>query len=160
MSAFRRFPPPASPPRRRVLAGAVALAAWPALPLRAASPSLPDIPELAAFLAGRQPRLERLVLDVPRLADDGNAVPARLALPGPFLPGAQVRTLALFSERNPVPTIMVLDYPLPVPRVEFETRIRLAGTQRLVAVAVLADNSVYAAVAEVEVSSSACLDGT
>jgi sulfur-oxidizing protein SoxY len=149
-----------SPQRRRVLAGAAALAALRVLPVRAAAPALPEIPEFTAMLAGRTPRLERLVFDLPRIAENGNAVPARVVLPGPFAAGAHVRTLALFSERNPVRTIIALDYPVPVGRVEFETRIRLAGTQRLVALAALADNTVYAAVAEVEVAGSACLDGS
>jgi sulfur-oxidizing protein SoxY len=155
--------PPASPARRRVLAGAAALAALPSLsspPAAAALPELPEIPELTAFLAGRTPRIERLVLTLPRLADDGNAVPARISMPGPFAPGAAVRTVVLYSERNPVHTIVMIDYLQPAARVELETRIRLAGTQRLVAVAALADNTVYAAIAEVEVSASACLDGT
>ena len=101
-----------------------------------------------------------LVLELPRLADDGNTVPVRLMLPGPFAAGAPVRTLALFSERNPVRTIIVVDYPLAVARVVFETRIRLAGSQRIVGVAVLADQTVYVAVAAIEVAASACVDGT
>jgi sulfur-oxidizing protein SoxY len=151
---------PLSPRRRRVLAGAAALAAARALPVSAAAPSLPDIADLKAMLAGRTPQTGRLVLDLPRIAEDGNTVPAKIVLPGPFAPNAGVRTLALFSERNPVRTIFALDYPVPVARVEFETRIRLAGTQRLVALAALADNTVHVAVAEVEVAASACVDGS
>ena len=155
------MPLPVSPARRRALAGARALAALRAVPARAAAaPALPDIPELQALLAGRAPKQDRLVLELPRLADDGNTVPVRLMLPGPFAAGAPVRTLALFSERNPVRTIIVVDYPLAVARVEFETRIRLAGSQRIVGVAVLADQTVYVAVAAIEVAASACVDGT
>ena len=157
---MKATPSPASPRRRRVLAGGAALAALRALPGRAAPFGLPDIPELAAMLGGRAPRSERLVLDMPRIAEDGSAVPARLELPGPFAPGAHPATLALFSERNPVRTMAVLEYPLPVARVEFETRVRLNGSQRIVAVAMLADGTVYTAVTEVIDAASACLDGT
>lgn len=151
---------PASMARRRVLAGAVAASALGALPVRAAVAELPEIPELTMMLAGRTPQRDRLVLELPRIAEDGNTVPLRIALPGPFAPGAHVVRLVLFSERNPVRTIIVLDYPLPVARVEFETRIRLAGTQRLVALAMLADQTIHAALAEVEVAASACTDGS
>jgi sulfur-oxidizing protein SoxY len=153
-------PDPASTTRRRVLAGAVAAVALRAVPLRAAAAGLPEIPELTIMLAGRTPKHERLVLEVPRIAEDGNTVPAKITLPGPFAPDAPLVKLALFSERNPVRTIIALDYPVPVARVELETRIRLAGTQQLVALAMLADQTIYVAVAEVEVAASACLDGS
>jgi len=159
MSVLRR-PPSVAISRRRLCAGATALMAWRSLPLQAASPELPDIPELSALLAGRAPRVARLQLDVPRIADDGNAVPVRLAVPGPFAAGMHVRTLALFAERNPVRTVVVVDFPQPVGRAEFETRIRLAGTQRVVAIAALANDEVLAATTEVVVAASACLDGT
>ena len=151
---------PPSKTRRRVLAGAAAAAALRAVPLHAAVAGLPDIPELTIMLAGRTPRRERLSLELPRIAEDGNTVPSRITLPGPFAPNAPLVKLALFSERNPVRTIIALDYPVPVSRVEFETRVRLAGTQRLVALALLADQTAYVAVAEVEVAASACVDGS
>lgn len=151
----------ASSARRRVVGGVVAAAAMKALPIFAAAPAeLPNIPELAAMLRLRPPARGRLVLDVPRIAEDGNTVPAKITMAGPFPSGAHVTALALFSERNPVHTIFALDFPQPVARMEFETRIRLAGTQRLVAVAALADDSVHVATAEVEVAASACVDGS
>src|SRR5262249_12020145 len=68
-----------------------------------ALPGLPVIPELDAALGGTTPRFERLTLDIPRLADNGNAVPMKVAMAGPFREGAHVTTLALYSEKNPVP---------------------------------------------------------
>jgi sulfur-oxidizing protein SoxY len=47
-----------------------------------------------------------------------------------------------------------------VGRVEVESRVRLAGTQRVAAVATLADGTLYAATADVIVTVSACIDGT
>jgi sulfur-oxidizing protein SoxY len=149
-----------SPQRRKILTSAAALAALHALPGRAAPLGLPDIPELVVMLGGRTPRTDRLVLDLPRIADDGSAVPTRLLLPGPFAPGTHLRTLALFSERNPVRTMMMVEFPAPVARIEFETRIRLNGSQRIVAVAMLADDTVHTAVADIIVAASACVDGT
>ena len=78
----------------------------------------------------------RVKLDIPRLADNGNAVPMRIgAMPGPFLPTAPLRSIRLYSEKNPVPLMMRLDFPVAPPRAEIDSRIRLAGTQRVVAVA-------------------------
>jgi sulfur-oxidizing protein SoxY len=146
--------------RRRWLQGAGAAAALAWLPVRAADIALPAIPLLQAYLAGRTPRRERLQLTLPAIADNGFSVPLRLAVPGPFAPGAHVRALRLFSETNPVPDMAVFEFPLPVARVEVDTRIRLAGTQQIVAIAELADGTLYAAAKEVIVTLAGCMDGT
>lgn len=151
---------PDSMPRRRVLTAAAALGLARALPVDAAPFGLPDIPELVAMLGGRTPKSDRLTLDLPRIADDGFAVPARIVLAGPLAAGVQVRTLALFSERNPVRTMLFIDYAVAPPRLELETRVRLNGTQRIVAATLMSDDSIYTAIADVIVAASACIDGT
>jgi sulfur-oxidizing protein SoxY len=145
--------------RRRLLTGAAALVACRALPAIAA-PELPDIPLLAQLLAGRTPRWERLRLELPALADNGLAVPMKLGMPGPFAPGPTVQAIHLFSEKNPVPDMAVFEFPAPLERIEIDTRVRLAGTQRVVAVAAMSDGALYAAMAEVIVTIAACLDGS
>jgi sulfur-oxidizing protein SoxY len=145
--------------RRRLLQGAGALALAPALP-SAAAPELPDIPLLAQLLAGRTPRWERLRLELPPLADNGLAVPLKLSMPGPFAPGPTVQAIHLFSEKNPVPDMAVFEYPVPVEKVEIDSRVRLAGSQKVVAVAVMSDATLYAASCDVIVTIAACLDGS
>lgn len=145
--------------RRRLLKGAAALIACRALPAIAA-PEMPDIPLLADLLAGRTPRWERLRMQLPALADNGLAVPLKLSMPGPFAPGPTVQAIHLFSEKNPVPDMASFEFQAPLERIEIDTRVRLAGTQKVVAVAVLSDASLYAAAAEVIVTIAACLDGS
>jgi len=146
--------------RRAWLQGAGALALVTCLPARAAVDALPAIPALQAYLAGRTPRMERLVLTLPSLADNGFSVPLRLAVTGPFAPGPYVRSLRLFSEANPVPDMAVFEFPLPVARVEVDSRIRLAATQQIVATAEMSDGTLYAAAKEVIVTLAGCMDGT
>ena len=145
--------------RRHVLRGVAAVVVVRALPAIAA-PELPDIPLLSQFLAGRTPRWERLKLTLPALADNGLAVPLKLAMPGPFAPGPSVRAIRLFSEKNPVPDMAVFEFLEPVERIEIETRVRLAGSQKVVAVTQMSDEALYAAMAEVIVTIAACLDGS
>jgi sulfur-oxidizing protein SoxY len=145
--------------RRRVLQAGIALAASRVLP-SVAAPALPDIPLLAQLLAGRTPRWERLRLELPALADNGLAVPMKLMMPGPFAPGPTVQAVHLFSEKNPVPDMAVFEFPAPVEKIEIDSRVRLAGSQRVVAVAAMSDASLYAAMAEVVVTIAACLDGS
>ncbi len=149
--------------RRRLLqgAGAVALVS----PLAALAPAvsaqtLPEIPALAALLAGRVPRWERLRLEMPLFADNGQAVPIRMSMPGPFAAGFSVQAIHLFSERNPVADMAVFEFPTPPQKVEVDARVRLAGSQRVLAIAVMSDGTVYAAGADVEVTIAGCLDAS
>jgi sulfur-oxidizing protein SoxY len=144
--------------RRRLLQGAGALLLAARLPTARAEP--PPIPALASFLAGRSPRWERLHLEMPTLADNGQAVPMRLSLSGPFAPDSTLQEIHLFSEKNPVPEIAVFDFPIPPAKVEVESRVRLAGAQYVVAVAVMSDGVLYADAVEVLVTIAGCLDAS
>ena len=146
--------------RRRLLQGAGALAVITCLPARAADGELPSIAALQAFLAGRVPRRERLRLDLPSLADNGFVVPMRIAVAGPFAPGPVVRAIRIFSEINPVPELATFEFPQALERIEIDARIRLAGTQRIVAVAQMSNGQLYAAAMEVVVTLAGCMDGT
>ena len=84
----------------------------------------------------------------------------RVTVDGPFAPGAYVSAIHLFSEANPVPEMAAFEFPVPVDRVEVDSRVRLATTQRIVAVAAMSDGALYSAVAEVIVTLAGCLDGT
>ena len=146
--------------RRRLLQAGGALTIVPWQLAWAAFTDLPDIPALATFLAGRWPRSERVRLFLPQLADNGQTVPMKVSVDGPFAPASYVNAIHLFSEANPVPEMAVFDFPVPIDRVEIESRVRLATTQRIVAVAAMSDGALYSAVTEVIVSIAGCLDGT
>ena len=143
--------------RRRFVQGA---AAWVAIGTRSVHAALPAIPSLDAWLAGRTPRFSRIKLSIPAIADNGFAVPMRVIVEGPFGPGPYVKSIRLFSETNPVPDMAVFEFPVPVERVEIESRVRLAGTQQVVAAAEMTDGTVYAMSTEVIVTLAGCMDGT
>jgi sulfur-oxidizing protein SoxY len=141
--------------------GAIAIAMPLAgLALRASAQTLPALPVLTTLLAGRVPRWERLRIEMPLFADNGQAVPIRLSMPGPFAPGPSLQSIHLFSERNPVPDMAVFEFPTPPLKVEVDSRVRLAGAQRLVSIAVMSDGSTFAASADVEVTIAGCLDAS
>ena len=146
--------------RRLLLQSGVALALGPWIPARAAADDLPEIPAMTAFLAGRKPRLARVRLTLPQLADNGQTVPMKVAVDGPFTPATRVTVINLFSESNPVPEMAAFEFPAFVERIEVESRVRLAASQRIVAVASLADGTLLASAAEVIVTIAGCMDGT
>jgi len=159
MKPSAQFPANRRHARRKLLASAAALSLLPAFALAQSEPEV-EVAAFKAFLAGRKAGTGRLTLDIPRIADNGNVVPVRIALSGPFAAGGEVRSIHLFSEKNPVPQMAVFHFPQAVARVEIESRVRLAGTQRVAAVATMADGSLHAATADIIVTVSACIDGS
>jgi sulfur-oxidizing protein SoxY len=144
--------------RRQVLRGAFVLIASRAV--HAADVPLPSIPSMASWLGGRAPGFARIKLDLPSIADNGFAVPMKITVAGPFAPGPYVKSIRLFSETNPVPDMAVFDFAQQIERVEIDSRVRLAGTQQVVAIAEMTDGSLLASVHEVIVTLAGCMDGT
>ena len=54
----------------------------------------------------------------------------------------------------------VFEFPVPLERIELDSRIRLASTQHVVAVAAMTDGGLYVAMTEVVVTLAGCMDGT
>jgi len=54
----------------------------------------------------------------------------------------------------------VFEFPVPVDRIEVESRVRLATSQHVVAVATMSDGALHSAVTEVIVTIAGCMDGT
>jgi sulfur-oxidizing protein SoxY len=143
--------------RRRVVVAtcAVPLAV---VPMRARADGWPAIPALDTMLDHRELKRGRVHLDIPKLADNGNSVPLSVMVDSPMTDTDRVVALYVFSERNPRPRIARIELGPDVGRAAFETRIRLAGTQQIVAVAQLSDGSLWGESAEVIVTQSACSD--
>ena len=154
------------PDRRRLLLGAGLACAAPlvraqslsAPPTAPAAGEWPAIPALAALLAGRTLRPGRVTLDIPKLADNGNSVPFSIAVDSPMTDGDRVLAIHLFSERNPRPRMFSIALGPDIARAQLSTRVRLAGTQRIVGVAEMADGTLWGAMTEVIVTQSACTD--
>ena len=146
---------PSRPRRRAVLKGVALACAGAALPVAAQTPAIPEIPAMASFVAGRTVRWDNVAVDTPRLADNGYSVSLKLGV----TPGLVVTSLHLFSEKNPQPVIAVFHFGPDTPRVQVETRVRLGGSQRIVAIASTATGALYGGLAEVLVTIAACIEG-
>jgi sulfur-oxidizing protein SoxY len=120
----------------------------------------PFPPLIAAITRGAPLRTGRVKLEVPRLADNGNYVPLRLSVESPMTAADHVESVHLLSEKNPRPVMAVYHFGPQSGRASVSTRVRLGGSQRLMAVARMADGSCWADTAEVSVTISACMDGS
>ncbi|MEM1434246.1 MAG: thiosulfate oxidation carrier protein SoxY [Pseudomonadota bacterium] len=107
--------------------------------------------------AGRRLNQGRVDLYLPALAENGNSVGLTVSVA--TADTAPVTQLWLLSPRNPEAQIAHFRFGTHVVAEEIETRIRLSGTQEVLAVAELADGTLWTAAAEVIVSVSACIDG-
>jgi sulfur-oxidizing protein SoxY len=149
--------------RRHFLAAAASLALLPRV-ARAQSaenpvaPLDPRDPEIQAVTKGAAIRAGKVKLELPPLADNGNSVAMRLTVESPMSEQDHVRAVHLFSERNPVRHMAAFHLGPRAGRAEILSRIRLAGSQRIVALAELSDGSFWAGSAAVVVTLSACLD--
>jgi sulfur-oxidizing protein SoxY len=123
------------------------------------------IPEKLSLLireatGGVLPKTGRVKLTLPALAESGNSVQLTVQVESPLTAEAYVKSIHLLSEKNPSPLIARFSLGPRVGRAEVSTRIRLAGTQQVAAVAVMNDGSAWMATAEVVVTAAACVEGS
>ena len=146
--------------RRQVLAQAAAMAAGLIETRDALAQDLPaDLTAaIQTFTQGAVLREGKVVLDIAELIDNGNAVPVRVSVASPMTAGDHVTAIALFNERNPQREVMTVRLGPRVGRAEVATRIRLATSQKLVAVARMSDGSCWARTVEVIVTLAACIE--
>lgn len=141
------------PNRREALTGAAALAATAVVVVPPARADNGSAAELTAFTDGRTSAPGAIRLDLPELAENGNTVPLSVAVDPPE--GRTVKEILVVSTENPMPRIIRFRYSeASVP--EASTRIRLAATQEVVAVARLDDGSFLSTSRQIKVTIGGC----
>ena len=101
---------------------------------------------------------EGVVMDFPRLADTGSAVPLQVTIKAPA--GLKIEQIEIFLPENPNTRALKLRLPEPQASYNFSTRLRLAGTQEAWVVATMTDGSKRGASKPTIITSSACFDGS
>lgn len=131
--------------RNAMFMGAGAALAF-GLPLRATAQ---DIEAITAFTGGADMADSGVTLTAPEIAENGNTVPIEVSADG----AAEIMVLAL---GNPTPNVATFKFgPLAASQAA-STRIRLAGTQDVVAIAKMADGSFAKATSTVKVTIGGC----
>jgi sulfur-oxidizing protein SoxY len=147
-----------SPTRRTLLAGAAGMGALIVLrPARAAAGDLAVA--ISKYTAGAQVREGRVKLDIAELVDNGNVVPITVTVDSPMSASDHVTTLAIFNEKNPQRDVARFTLGPRAGKASVSTRIRLAATQKLVAVAQMSDGSYWSHTVDVVVTVVACVEG-
>lgn len=144
--------------RRHALRLGTALATASMLPdVRAQSDEL--MTAVRSFTGGVTPQTGKVTLDIAPLVDNGNTVPMAVSVDSPMTAMDHVTAIAVFNERNPQREVARFALGPRAGRARVATRIRLATSQKLVAVARLSDGSFWQQQADVVVTLAACIEG-
>ena len=100
----------------------------------------------------------RVKLDLPPLVENGNTVPLTVSVESAMSQADHVKAIHVFNEKNPQPDVVNFHLGPRAGRASVSTRIRLADTQTVVAIAELSDGSFWSARASVVVTLAACLE--
>jgi sulfur-oxidizing protein SoxY len=100
----------------------------------------------------------KVKLDIPPLVENGNTVPCTVSVESPMTPSDYVKAIHVFNEKNPQPNVISCHLGPRAGRATVGTRIRLADTQSVVAIAELSDGSFWSAAVDVIITLGACLE--
>jgi sulfur-oxidizing protein SoxY len=100
----------------------------------------------------------KVKLDIPPLVENGNSVPMTVSVASPMAPEDHVKSIHVFNEKNPQPNIGNFYLSPQAGRAQVSTRIRLADSQKVVAIAKLSDGTFWSATVDVVVTLAACTE--
>jgi len=103
-------------------------------------------------------RKERVKLVLPPLIDNGNSVPLTVSVESPMTEADHVKAIHVLTEKNPLPDVVSVTLGPRAGRATLTTRVRLADTQTVTAIAQTSDGAFWSDTAEVVVTLSACLE--
>ncbi|MGD9768448.1 MAG: SoxY-related AACIE arm protein [Pseudolabrys sp.] len=144
--------------RRAVLASGGALTVT-ALTLRPAS-ATPETMRAAIrqIVGDAEPKKGRVHLEIPPLVENGNTVSCSVSVDSPMTQADHVKAIHIVNEKNPQPNVISVALGPRAGRARFSTRIRLADTQKVIAIAQLSDGSFWSDSADVVITLGACLE--
>jgi sulfur-oxidizing protein SoxY len=103
-------------------------------------------------------RIGKVKLDIPPLVENGNTVPMTVSVTSPMTADDYVKSIHVFNEKNPQPNIGNFHLGPRAGRAQVSTRIRLADSQKVVAIARMSDDSFWSATVDIVVTLAACTE--
>jgi len=145
--------------RRDVLRGAAAfaVAGTVVLSVRPAAATPEKAMELVTKLTGgKTPSEGRITLTMPQIAENGNTVPLTVAVDSPMTDKDYVKAVHIVADGNPEPAVASFGFTPAAGKAEVSTRMRMAKTQNILAVAEMSDGSAWMTRTEVKVTIGGC----
>jgi sulfur-oxidizing protein SoxY len=146
--------------RREILQAAAALAGGGVLlSIRPAAATPEMMKDAVRAVIGEAPvQKGKVKLDLPPLVENGNSVPCTVAVESPMTANDYVKAIHIFNEKNPQPNVISVKLGPRAGRAGFSTRIRLADSQTVTAIAELSDGSFWSDDIDVIVTLAACVE--
>lgn len=144
--------------RRTIVAGAATGVAAAALPRAALATPDAMAAILKTILGDKVAKAGRVKLVIPELAENGNSVPLTITVDSPMTAADHVKTIYVLSPENPLPDVARFHLGPRSGTAKVSTSVRLATSQRLMVLAVMADGSAWTTGNDVIVTMSACID--
>lgn len=111
---------------------------------------------IGKFTGGKAPTAGRVKLDVPEIAENGNTVPMTVSVESPMTAQSYVSDVLIVADGNPNAGVATFHFSPASGIAEANTRIRLAETQNVTAVAKMNDGSFYSVTKQVKVTIGGC----
>jgi sulfur-oxidizing protein SoxY len=152
-----------APTRRRFLALTGSAAAIGALPVAISVRPAEATSEMMAtairnLTGGASVQTGKVKLDIPPLVENGNSVPMTVSVTSPMTANDYVKSIHVFNEKNPQPNLGNFYLGPRAGRAQVSTRVRLADSQKIMAIAKLSDGSFWSTTADVVVTLAACTE--
>jgi sulfur-oxidizing protein SoxY len=142
--------------RRLFLAGVASVTV---LPFASAQATPEDLAAaIKAVVGDASVRAGRVTLDIPPLIENGNTVPLTVSVESPMTEADHVKAIHVFNEKNPQPHVFDATLGPRNGKAVIATRIKLADTQKVVAIAETSDGAFWSASADVIVTIAACIE--
>ena len=113
---------------------------------------------IAKIVGSNTIREGRVKLVIPPLVESGNLVVLKLSVESPMTANDYVKAVHVIAEGNPLPNIFAAYFTPRSGRAELTTRVRLADSQRVWAIAQMSDGSFWQGYADTLVTLSACTE--
>jgi sulfur-oxidizing protein SoxY len=108
------------------------------------------------FTGGKTPVQGKIKLDLPEIAENGNTVPMTVTVESPMTEQSHVTDVLIVADENPRSGVVTFHFSPASGVAEANTRIRLAATQDVVAVAKMNDGSFFMTRKQVKVTIGGC----
>ena len=108
------------------------------------------------FTGGKTPTQGKIKLDLPEIAENGNTVPMTVTVESPMTEQSHVTDVLVLASENPRSGVATFHFTPASGVAEANTRIRLASTQDVIAVAKMNDGSFFMASKQVKVTIGGC----
>jgi sulfur-oxidizing protein SoxY len=111
---------------------------------------------LKKAIGDAKPAEGRITLTLPEIAENGNTVPFELAVQSPMTDADYVKALHIFAPGNPQPDVATFQFSAISGKAAVSSRMRLAKTQDIYAVAQMSDGKVFMSKRTVKVTIGGC----